>query len=67
MLIHKMILTDENMRPIAVQIPYKEWLEIERAIGPTKIKKSRIAHLSGTINLSEDPLEFQRNIRDEWQ
>lgn len=33
MQIHKMILTDENMRPVAVQIPYKEWLEIETVIG----------------------------------
>ncbi len=30
MLIHKMILSDENMRPIAVQIPYKEWLELKK-------------------------------------
>lgn len=67
MLIHKMILTDENMHPVAVQIPYKEWLEIEIAIKNTKIKKSHIAHLSGTIKLSEDPLKYQQNIRNEWQ
>ena len=67
MLIHKMILTDENMHPVAVQIPYKEWLEIEIAMSNKKIKKSQIAHLSGTIKLSEDPLQYQRNIRDEWQ
>ncbi len=40
---------------------------IEKVISPTKNKKSRIAHLYGTIRLSEDPLLYQRNIRDEWQ
>lgn len=47
--------------------PDKEWPEIERAINLTKIKKSRIAHLSGSINLIEDPLLYQRKIRNEWQ
>ena len=61
-----MFLTDENMRPIAVQIPYTEWLQIEILIGKKKKKRSRISHLAGTISLSEDPLEFQHRIRDEW-
>lgn len=67
MLIHKLILTDENKHPVAVQIPYEEWLAIELAMGKMQIKKSRISHLSGTIKLPEDPLQYQRNIRDEWQ
>ena len=67
MIIHKMILSDENMRSIAVQIPYSEWLEIESAIGDKNKKKSTIAHLSGKIKLSEDPIKYQRRIRDEWQ
>lgn len=67
MLIHKMILTDENMRPVAVQIPYNEWLEIEIAINEKRNKKSHIAHLSGTIKLPEDPVKYQRKIREEWQ
>lgn len=66
MLIHKMLLTDENMRPVAVQIPYSEWLEIEMVIGKKTKKKGRIAHLSGTIKLSEDPIIYQRSIRNEW-
>ena len=60
MLIHKMILTDESMRPIAVQIPYNEWLEIELVIKNQTPKKSHISHLSGTIKLSEDPVEYQQ-------
>lgn len=66
MLIHKMILTDENQCPVAVQIPYKEWLEIEIALSTKNIKKSNIAYLFGAIKLSEDPLQFQKNIRNEW-
>ena len=61
-----MLLTDENMRPIAVQIPYKEWLEIESLIGSPKKKKTNISKLAGTIKLSEDPVKFQRKLRDEW-
>ncbi|HWL93946.1 MAG TPA: hypothetical protein VNT79_10460 [Phycisphaerae bacterium] len=30
--IHKKIVTDENARPIAVQIDYADWLEIERRL-----------------------------------
>jgi hypothetical protein len=30
--IHKKILTDEAMRPLAVQIDYQDWLEIERRL-----------------------------------
>jgi len=67
MQIHKMILTDENMHPVAVQIPYKEWLEIELFIGKNTKKKSQISHLSGTLKLSEDPLKYQRRVREEWQ
>lgn len=34
---HKKIFTDETMRPLAVQIDYKDWLEIERLlIKPTE-------------------------------
>lgn len=67
MQIHKMILSDENMKPVAVQIPYKEWLEIELAISKVQTKKSHISHLYGSIKLSKDPLQYQRDIRSEWQ
>jgi hypothetical protein len=62
-----MILTDENMHPVAVQIPYKEWLEIELAIGLRKKKKSNIARFSGSLKLPEDPMKYQKRIRSEWQ
>jgi hypothetical protein len=31
--IHKRLVTDENMKPIAVQIDYGDWLRIEKAMG----------------------------------
>ena len=67
MMIHKMILTDEDMHPVAVQIPYKEWLEIEIAIGERKMHRTSISKFSGSIKLSEDPLKFQKKIRHEWK
>lgn len=66
--IHKKIVTDEQMHPIAVQIDYTDWLEIERFLTFTE-KKKKIVDLSdyfGTISLEEDPLLFQKRIRDEW-
>ena len=33
--IHKNIVTDEAMRPIAVQIDYADWIEIEQSLGLT--------------------------------
>ncbi len=64
--IRKKILTDENNEPVAVQIDYKDWLECERILN---LKSSQIVDLSefsGKISLTEDPLEFQKKIRDEW-
>jgi hypothetical protein len=67
--IRKNIVTDEAMRPIAVQIDYADWIEIERSLGlvdesPRMIDPSQFA---GTISLTEDPLTFQTRIRGEWQ
>lgn len=66
--IPKKIVTDEAMRPLAVQIDYADWLTIARELhlegdGGRIVDLSRFA---GTITLSEDPLEFQARIRGEW-
>lgn len=66
--IHKKIVTDEAMHPIAVQIPYSEWLEIERLLLEKKPQKKRqLSQFAGTIRLTEDPIKFQRRIRKEWK
>lgn len=66
--IHPKIVTDEKMHPIAVQIDYADWLEIQKILNQTKSKITKqLAKYAGTIDLSEDPLEYQKKIRDEWK
>ncbi len=66
--IPKKILLDEDNKPVAVQIEYTDWLEIEREIGgpETGLKIVDLSPFVGILNLTEDPVEFQRRIRDEW-
>jgi hypothetical protein len=63
--IRKCIVTDETMRPIAVQIDYADWLEIEQLLN-LQSSQPRVADLSrfaGTITLTEDALEYQDRMR----
>jgi len=66
--IARKILTDELKKPIAVQIDYADWLEIEKLLGlnSDKPKPTNLAHWRGTIELNEDPVELQRRWREEW-
>ena len=64
--IKKKILTDENNKPVAVQIDYNDWLECEKLLNIKSAKAADLAEFSGTIALTEDPLAFQQRIRDEW-
>ncbi len=67
--ISKKIVTDEANQPVAVQIDYADWLEIEKLLNqasePRKV--TDLAEFRGVLKkLAEDPLEFQRRIRSEW-
>lgn len=66
--IQKKIVTDENMHPVAVQIDYHDWLNIEQELDlrDDKNKTVDLACFMGILSLDEDPLEYQRRIRDEW-
>jgi hypothetical protein len=65
--IGKKIVTDESSRPIAVQIDYEDWLEIERSLSLSPKPESRnISRFRGTIRLTEDPIAYQSRIRGEW-
>jgi hypothetical protein len=73
--IRKKIITDESMHPIAVQLEYEDWLEVEKALasmpgfngnGATPTPPVDLNRFSGTVKLSEDAVEFQRRIRGEW-
>lgn len=70
----KHILTDEQQRPIAVQIPYEQWLEVEKKLGEPASKESAafpseaekvLRRTAGTWKLG-DGLDYQRRIRAEW-
>jgi hypothetical protein len=73
--IRKKILADEANRPVAVQIDYADWLEVEKLLGLTNSPVSNGTHsaptidlntFAGTLPLREDPIDFQRRVRDEW-
>lgn len=67
-IIHKQVVTDEQGRPVSVLIPYLEWLQIEQQLNaPSLATQARpIQRHGGSIQLSEDPLTYQRRLRDEW-
>jgi hypothetical protein len=66
--IHKHILVDESQQPVAVQVEYADWLEIERQLQFTVdiSAETDLSQFSGVISLKEDPLEFQKKLRKEW-
>jgi hypothetical protein len=66
--IQKKLVTDENHKPVAVQIDYDDWLEIERQLGLNNDEQpaTDLSEFRGFLTLTEDPVEYQRRIRDEW-
>ena len=64
--IRKKVVTDESNRPIAVQIAYEDWLEIERLLKSPMRGAEPLHEYAGTIHLGEDPLQYQTRIRGEW-
>lgn len=66
--IRKKILKDKDEKPIAVQIEYTDWLEIERALDlkDDAPRNTDLSSFEGVITLSEEPLGFQSRIRQEW-
>lgn len=66
--IHKKLVTDENNRPVAVQFDYEDWLKIERELNlksPDRVASDINRH-AGCLKLTEDPLDYQKRCRDEW-
>ncbi|MEG4506247.1 hypothetical protein QUA81_21620 [Microcoleus sp. F6_B4] len=67
--VRKKLVTDEAMRPVAVLIDYEDWQKIEQLLETLiiqKKEKSNLAKYAGVIKLTQDPLEYQRQIREEW-
>jgi hypothetical protein len=61
-------VTDEHGQPVGVLIPYQEWLDIERQLGSPSAAAhgAGLERHSGMIRLTEDPVDYQRRLRDEW-
>ena len=57
--IRKKIVVDESNRPIAVQIAYEDWLEIEHLLKPSIRGAEPMHEYAGTIHLGEDPLQYK--------
>ncbi|BAZ10463.1 hypothetical protein NIES4071_22790 [Calothrix sp. NIES-4071] len=67
--IPKKIVTDEAMRPVAVLIDYQDWQRIEQILNAYQSDEQTSVDLNryaGSINLSQEPLEYQHQSRDEW-
>lgn len=66
--VEKKILTDGANRPVAVQIGYADWLEIERMLNLRGVNGTAdLNRLAGTLPLTEDPLDYQSKVRGEWR
>lgn len=66
--IRRQLVTDEEGRPVGVLIPYEEWLRIEQRLesGVPAIGMEQLRRHEGVIHLAEDPVSYQRRLRDEW-
>ena len=66
--IHKQVMTDDHGRPVSVVIPYAEWLEIERLLEPQRsgAEGDTLREHAGVIHLHQDPVAYERQVRDEW-
>jgi hypothetical protein len=66
--IQKKILTDSSQKPVAVQIAYADWLEIERSLNLVSddSQTTDLSSYEGIISLTEEPLAYQSRIRQEW-
>ncbi|BAZ81618.1 hypothetical protein PN497_13590 [Sphaerospermopsis kisseleviana CS-549] len=67
--INKKIVTDDAMHPIAVLIDYQDWQKIEEILNIYQLQQQANFDLNkyaDIIKLTQDALEYQQQIRDEW-
>lgn len=65
----KKIVTDEAMRPVAVLIDYQDWQKVEQILEAYQLQQKEEFDLNkyaGIMKLTQDPLEYQQQIRHEW-
>jgi hypothetical protein len=66
--IRKKILTDKAKRPVAVEIDYSDWLDIERSLDlrDRETRNTDLSAYEGVVTLTEDPVQYQSRLRQEW-
>ena len=67
--IEKKLVTDEQMRPVAVLINYQDWQKIEQLLEGNQLQdnpKGDLSQYAGSIQLTQDPLDYQKQMRNEW-
>lgn len=72
--IRKKLVMDEDHRPVAVQIDYEDWLEIEQRLGlkaPEAATQDQptLEEMAAAVRphwTGGDGLDYQRRIREEW-
>jgi surfactin synthase thioesterase subunit len=67
--VNKKIVTDEARCPVAVLIDYQDWQRIEQILEAYQLQQKEefdLNNYAGVIKLTQDPLEYQQQIRDEW-
>ena len=64
----KRILCDENGRPVEARMDYDEFLRFKKAVESIDRRGAyeRMMSAVGTVKWDEDPVAYQRRLRDEW-
>lgn len=64
------IIFDDKQKPVEVVIAFEEWLKIEELLEngsqPKASSTADLMRFSGTVKSFGDGLEYQRQIRSEW-
>ena len=62
------IVCDENGRPVEARMDYEEFVRLERAEEGVERRdnSAELMAFAGKVKWDEDPVEYQRRLRDEW-
>jgi len=63
------IILDEANNPVAVEIAYEDWLQIEAMVGAQdqpEVEPVDLSKFAGTVPFDEDGVAYQRRLREEW-
>lgn len=58
--IQRSVIYDDQGRPVGVVLPYEEWASQSKQ-GDT----FKVSEIGGKLDWQVDPIEFQRQVRDE--